>query len=77
MEINLKVNIKMIYYYINGNKYDGEWKNDKAEGKGIFYYNNGDKYNIEWKKVIKEGKVIYYFQKHKQTYIFKLFENFK
>ncbi len=47
------------------------------EGKGIFYDNDGDKYDGEWKKAIKEGKVIYYFQKHKQTYIFKLFENFK
>ena len=23
-----------IFYYVNGNKYDGEWKNDKKEGKG-------------------------------------------
>ena len=23
-------------------KYEGEFKNGKAEGKGTFYYNNGD-----------------------------------
>ena len=30
-------------YYEDGDKYDGEWKNDKREGKGILYYENGDR----------------------------------
>lgn len=48
MEINTKENLKMTrnavlvmfqlilgtYYYTNGNKYQGEWKNDKVNGKG-------------------------------------------
>ena len=38
----------IIKEYDNGDKYDGEWKNGKKEGKGIFYYNNGDKYEGIW-----------------------------
>ena len=29
------MNGKGIYYYVNGNKYDGEWKDGKMNGKGI------------------------------------------
>ncbi len=28
--------------YENGDKYDGEYKNDIKDGNGIFYYKNGD-----------------------------------
>ena len=28
---------KGTYTYTNGNKYYGDWKNDKKNGKGIFY----------------------------------------
>ena len=34
--------------YNNGNKYDGEWKNDLKEGEGKMTYNNGDEYNGYW-----------------------------
>ena len=47
-------------YYNNGNKYEGDFKNDKFEGKGIYYYNNepwkDDKYEGEWKKVKQKEK---------------------
>ena len=33
---------KGIYYYVNGEVYEGEWKNGKMERKGIYYYLNGD-----------------------------------
>ena len=26
-----------------GDRYEGEWRNDKKEGKGIYYVNNGDR----------------------------------
>ena len=42
-------------------KYDGEWKNDKYEGKGIYYYKNGDRYEGDWKNGKREGKGIYYY----------------
>ena len=35
---------KGIMYWNNGNRLEGEFKNDKMEGKRIFYYNNGDKF---------------------------------
>ena len=46
-------------------RYEGEFKNNKFEGKGIFYYTNGpwkgDKYVGEWKEGLAEGKGTYYF----------------
>ena len=52
---------KRIYYYDNGDRYEGDFKNDKKEGKGIYYYNNGDKYEGAFKNDKKEGKGIYYY----------------
>ena len=37
------------YTYSNGNKYIGEWKDDKQHGQGTFISANGDKYVGEWK----------------------------
>lgn len=34
---------KEIFYYNNGNKYEGYLKYDKREGKGICYYSNGNR----------------------------------
>ena len=36
-----KVDGKGIYFYNNGEKYEGEWKDNKTNGIGIYYYNNG------------------------------------
>ena len=33
----------------NEDKYKGEFKNDKQEGKGVMIWNNGDKYEGEFK----------------------------
>ena len=30
-------------FWNDGNVYDGNWINDKREGKGIMYYSNGDR----------------------------------
>ena len=38
-------NGKGIFYYAEGDKYDGEWKDDKLHGKGIFYFIDGGKYD--------------------------------
>ena len=46
----MKASIKMIkrrerefIIFFNGDRYEGDWKNDNKEGKGIYYYNNGDR----------------------------------
>ena len=45
--------------------YDGEWKNDKQDGKGILYYHKdpftGERYEGDFKNGKKEGKGIIYF----------------
>jgi hypothetical protein len=50
--------------YSNGDKYEGEWKNDTKDGKGkeikklvgTYTYSNGDKYDGDWDKNKKSGK---------------------
>ena len=34
---------KGIYYWNDGDRYEGDWKKDKKEGKGVFYYKNGNR----------------------------------
>ena len=31
------------FFYFNGDRYEGEYKNDKKEGYGMYFYNNGDR----------------------------------
>ena len=54
-----KSNFKKIEYkqkkYNNGDKYEGQFLNNKKEGKGIMEYYNGDEYNGDWKNDKKEG----------------------
>ena len=35
---------------------EGDWKNDKREGKGIFYYNNGNREMGDYLKDKRIGK---------------------
>ena len=32
-------------YFVSGNKYVGEWKDDKKNGKGTMYFADGNKYD--------------------------------
>ena len=56
---------KGIYYYKDGDRYEGDFRNGNKEGKGIYYYNTepwkGDRYEGEWRNSNKEGKGIYYY----------------
>ncbi|CAI2378862.1 unnamed protein product [Moneuplotes crassus] len=38
-----------------GDRYVGDWVNDKREGYGIYYFANGNKYEGEWMKDNKHG----------------------
>ena len=48
--------IKKKIKYPNGDIYEGEFKNNKKEGKGIMIWKEGDKYEGDFKNDIKEGK---------------------
>ena len=74
--------------YNNGDKYEGEFKNNLKEGKGIMIYNNGDKYDGEFKnnEIIKgKGEMIfqnyiiceYSIKYNSEIFIFNSFEEVK
>ena len=49
-----------VYYYENGDKYDGNWKNDKKEGKGYYFYNQtGEVYKGNFNNDLPNGMGIY------------------
>ena len=41
--------------YANGDKYDGDWKDDNKDGKGIYSDANGNKYDGDWKDDFMNG----------------------
>ncbi len=46
--IGAKVN-RAVYTWANGEKYYGEFKDDKRTGTGMYYWPNGDRFEGEWK----------------------------
>ena len=46
-------------YLNNGDKYEGDWINGKADGKGIMYFNDGERYESDWKNDERKGKEIF------------------
>ena len=60
MIINLdKKNGDGIYYYDNGDKFEGKFIMGVATGKGNYYYNDGSEYEGEYVNDKKEGYGIY------------------
>ena len=45
-------------YYNNGDKYEGDLKNDKKYGQGILITKEGEIYDGDWKNDEKDGKGI-------------------
>ena len=44
------------YWFPNGNRYEGEWKNGLMHGFGVMYYKTGETYEGEWKDGLEDGK---------------------
>jgi len=42
--------------YVNGERYEGYWKNDRAHGKGTLTYSQGDRYVGDWVAGKKHGQ---------------------
>jgi len=36
-----KGNGKGTFYYLNGDRYEGDWVDDVEHGEGVIYYHNG------------------------------------
>jgi len=49
------------YTFTSGNKYVGEWKDDKKHGQGTFTFANGEKYVGEYKDNNRHGQGTYTF----------------
>ena len=49
------------YTFSDGNKYVGEWKDDKQNGQGTYTFLDGEKYVGEWKDDKKDGQGTYTF----------------
>ena len=43
-----------------GDRYEGEFRHNKKEGRGIYYWHNGDRYEGDFRNGKLEGKGIYY-----------------
>ena len=40
---------------MDGDYYEGDWKDDKACGKGVYFHTNGAKYDGEWVDDLQHG----------------------
>ena len=47
--------------FFNGDKYRGEWRDNKPHGLGIMYFFNGDKYQGDWRDKKRHGWGIFTF----------------
>ena len=62
---NMKASGKMThvtegtFYYVNGDKYVGDWKDDVQHGKGIYYFHSGDRYEGDYVNGERTGQGIY------------------
>lgn len=58
----INVETKFRYYYLNGNTFEGEWREDRKEGRGVYTYTTtGEKYEGEWRNGERNGKGNYYY----------------
>jgi antitoxin component YwqK of YwqJK toxin-antitoxin module len=48
-----------VYKWSDGDKYEGDWKNGKFEGKGKYYYSNGSTFEGKYKLGKKHGEGVF------------------
>lgn len=48
-----------VHTYANGNRYDGEWQDDKPNGHGVYTWANGDRYDGEWRNGKQNGHGVF------------------
>ena len=44
------------YYYKNGDKYEGGWRNNLCDGQGMLLLADGDKYRVRYNGQWRAGK---------------------
>ena len=50
-----------VFAYEKGDKYVGEWKNNKSHGQGTITLKNGETYSGQWKNATPHGQGTYKF----------------
>jgi hypothetical protein len=56
ISLKLQKKGKGTFYWADGNRYDGDFKDDKFTEKGTIYFADGDRYEGDWKDGKKHGK---------------------
>lgn len=50
---------KGVFTWLDGRRYEGEYKNDKKEGFGVFLFRDGRVYEGEWKNGKQHGRGVF------------------
>jgi len=58
-----------IYTWESGNKYEGEWKNNKRHGQGTLYFNDGDIYVGDFRDNKRNGQGVYTWKESGNKYV--------
>jgi len=49
------------YTYKNGDRYDGDWVDDKCHGHGVYYFASGNRYDGDWVDGKRHGHGVFYY----------------
>ena len=50
---------KGVFTWLDGRRYEGDYKNDKKEGYGVFTFRDGRVYEGQWKDSKQHGRGIF------------------